>query len=101
MLSKVSAGSAGTLMISPGLSVFQRGEKVLMKATRSARFWSVRVIHDGMLELLRPRTRESTRSWSVGRVPVGVVRHLYVAATKFRGTILLYAPISLLPSPLH
>jgi len=58
MLSKVSAGSAGTLMISPGLSVFQRGEKVLMKATMSARCCLVREIHAGMFELLNPRPTE-------------------------------------------
>ena len=48
MLSTVSAGSAGTLMGSPAFSFFQRGEKVLMKATRSARCWFVKVTQDGM-----------------------------------------------------
>jgi len=34
------------------------GEKVLMKAIRSARFCEVKVIHEGMLLLLSPRTKE-------------------------------------------
>src|SRR4029077_12642803 len=99
MLSSVSAGSAGTLIGSPALSVFQRCEKVLMKATRSARFWPVRVIQDGILELLKPRVMALKRSSSVGKVPVGVERHLNVAATKLRGKMLRYGPFSPLPSP--
>src|ERR1700730_5950491 len=99
MLSIVSFGSGGTVIGSPGLSFFQRGESVLMKAIRSARFWSVSVIHDGMLLLLKPRSMALNRSWSVGRVPGGVDRHLNVAATKLRGKIFKYGAVSLLPSP--
>src|SRR2546423_9842101 len=98
MLSRVTAGSAGTLSGSPGLSVFQRGEKVLMKATISARCCLVRAFHAGMLELLNPRPKESSRSSSVGRVPLGVGRHLNVAATKFRGKIFRYGSFSPLTS---
>src|SRR6516165_381832 len=74
MLSRVRAGSAGTGMGSPGLSVTQRAENVLMKATRSARFCLVRAAQLGMLEVMKPRVMALKRSWSVGSVPVGVER---------------------------
>src|ERR1700687_3761203 len=99
MLSTVSFGSGGTVMGVPALSLFHRGERVLTNAIKSARFWSVRTIHEGILLLLKPRSMALKRSWSVGRVPVGVDRHLNVAATKFRGKILRYGPFSPLPSP--
>src|SRR5271154_4565673 len=99
MLCTVSGVSAGTLMGVPALSVFQRGEKLLMNAIRSARFWSVRVIHDGMLVLTKPRRMELKRSSSVGSVPVGVERHLKVAATKLRGRMFRYGAFSPLPPP--
>ena len=70
-----------------------------MKATKSARFWSVRVIHDGILELMKPRSMVLNRSSSVGSVPVAVDRHLNVAATKFRGRIFRYGAFSPVPSP--
>ena len=99
MLSSVSLGSGGTGIGSPAFSVFHRGENILMKATKSARFWSVSSIHDGILELINPRSSELNKSWSVGNVPVGVERHLNVAATKLRGRIFRYCPFSPFPSP--
>ena len=70
-----------------------------MKATKSARFWSgqrdprrhigiVEAALDGVVQIL-----------SVGRVPVGVERHLNLAATKLRGKIFRYGAFSPLPSP--
>src|SRR5215470_19238781 len=85
MLSRERAGSGGTGMGSPGLSVTQRAENVLMKATRSARFCAVSVSQLGMLEVMKPRVMALKRSESSGSVPVGVERHLKVAATKLRG----------------
>src|SRR5229473_2732035 len=85
MDSTVTLGSAGTFIGSPGLSDLKRGEKVLMNATRSARCWPVSESHDGMLDITKPRPTELYRSWSVGKVPVGVERHLKTAASKFRG----------------
>src|SRR5580704_13353775 len=99
MLSKLSGGSAGTWIGSPGFSLFHLGEKVLIYATRSARCWSVSALHEGILELTRPRSMAFERSSSVGRVPVGVERHLNVAATKFRGRMFRYCAFSPLPSP--
>src|ERR1700676_43876 len=99
MLGTVSGVSAGTWISGPAFSVAQRGEKVFMKATKSARCWSVKVIQEGILVLLKPRTSERYRSSSVGRVPVGVERHLNVAATKLRGRIFRYGPFSPPPSP--
>src|ERR1700741_3507857 len=55
MLSRVSAGSGGTVIGSPALSVTQRAEKVLMKATRSARFCEVRAAQLGMFVVMKPR----------------------------------------------
>src|SRR5258708_38316509 len=108
MDSTVSLGSAGTLMGSPGFSFLKRGEKLLTNAIRSARCWLVRVIHEGMLVITKPRPTELYRSWSVGSVPVGVERHLNTAASKFRGWMLRYGAVgqepvcrqfSPLPSP--
>src|SRR6266404_5297761 len=73
------------LIAVPALSFFQRGEKVLMNATRLMRSWSVNGAHDGILELSNPRPMELYKSESRGRVPVGVERHLKVACVKFRG----------------
>src|SRR5258708_27907566 len=95
-------------MGSSGLSFLKRGEKLLTNAIRSARCWLVRVIHEGMLVITKPRPIELYRSWSVGRVPVGVERHLNTAASKFRGCMLrhgavvqepLASHLSPLPSP--
>src|ERR1700722_16112318 len=83
MLSKLTAGSGGTWIGAPGFSLFHLGEKVLMNATRSTRCWSVRAYHAGIFELTNPRAMAFERSSSVGRVPVGVERHLKDA--KFRG----------------
>src|SRR5271170_5516553 len=58
MLCTVGAGSGGTVMGVPAFSLFHRSENVLIKATKSARFWVVSVTHEGMLELTSPRTRE-------------------------------------------
>src|SRR5271169_2819918 len=84
MLSTVSFGSVGIWMGSPGFSATQRAENVLMKATRSARFCAVSAIQEGMFVKLKPRPMELYRSESSGSVPVGVDRHLKVAATKLR-----------------
>src|SRR5271155_392636 len=58
MLWTVGAGSAGTVISAPALSVFQRSDKDLIKATKSARFWLVSVTQDGMFELTSPRISE-------------------------------------------
>src|SRR5258708_27086253 len=58
ILSIVTGGSAGTLMGSPGFSFSQRSENVLMKATRLARSWWLRVFQIGMFELVKPRPIE-------------------------------------------
>src|ERR1700752_5105594 len=99
MLSRLIAGSGGTWIGSPGFSLFHLGENVLMNATRAPRCWLVRALHEGILELTRPRSMALERSSSVGRVPVGVERHLNVAATKFRGRMFKYCAFSPLPSP--
>src|ERR1700730_6833405 len=98
MLTTESAGSAGTWIASPGFSVFQRGENVLIKATKSARCWSVKADQLGMLEKLIPRFRVLYRSESKGSVPVGVDRHLNAPITKLRGRMFKYGAFS--PSPL-
>src|SRR4029077_352392 len=99
MPSKLTAGSAGTWIGSPALSLFHFGEKVLMYATRSARCWAVSALHEGILELTSPRSMAFAKSSSVGKVPVGVDRHLKVAVTKFRGRMFKYGAFSPLPSP--
>src|SRR5271169_837521 len=98
MLSTVSFGSVGIWIGSPGFSATQRAENVLMNATRSARFCAVRAFHEGIFVKLNPRYTELNRSESSGSVPVGVDRHLNVAATKLRGRIFRYGAFS--PSPL-
>ena len=76
----------------PGFSFAQRGEKCLTQATRSARSCLVKVLHCGMLERSKPRAMVSKRSWSVGKVPVGVERHLNMPNWKSRGLGYMGAP---------
>src|SRR5258708_2986520 len=99
MLSIVTAGSAGILITSPAFSFCQRGEKVLMYATRSARCCLEKAFQIGMLLLVRPRPIVLNRSSSVGNVPVGVERHLKVAIVKSRGLGSSQTAFSPLPSP--
>src|SRR6516164_6052585 len=99
MLSRVTGGSAGTLIGSPAFSFSQRGEKILMYATKSARCCLVKVFQIGMLELVSPRPIVLYRSSSVGSVPVGVERHLKVALVKSRGLGSSHWAFSPFPSP--
>ena len=85
MRSAVTSGSGGIVMGVPGFSFAQRGEKCFTQATRSARCCLVKVLHCGMLERSKPRAMVSKRSWSVGKVPVGVERHLKMPNWKLRG----------------
>src|SRR6516164_4894205 len=97
MLASVSVGSGGIVIGVPGFSVTQRAENVLITATRSARCCLVRASQLGMLVKLKPRSRELYKSESNGNVPVGVERHLKIAATKLRGSGVRYGAFS--PSP--
>src|SRR3974390_2322919 len=99
MLSIVTGGSGGILTGSPAFSFSQRAENVLIKATRSARSCRVNVFQIGMLEFVKPRDMALKRSSSVGRVPVGVERHLNVAAVKSRGLGSSHCAFTPLPSP--
>src|SRR3984957_20528676 len=99
MHSIVTGGSAGITKTSPGFSLAQRGDQVLMKATRSARCCSVKGRHEGMLVLIKPRVMALWRSWSVGSVPVGVERHLKVASVKSRGLGSIHCAFIPLASP--
>src|SRR5271167_1085843 len=99
MLSMVTAGSGGTVIGVPAFSLSQRGEKILIYATRLARCCLVKVFQTGMLELVRPRAMVLNRSSSVGRVPVSVERHLKVAMVKSRGFGSSQTAFSPLPSP--
>ncbi len=85
MRSAVTSGSGGIVIGVPGFSLAQRGEKCFTQATRSARCCLVKVLHCGMFERSRPRAMVSKRSWSVGKVPVGVERHLNTPNWKSRG----------------
>ena len=85
MLLMVTAVSGGIVIGVPGFSVCHRGENVLMNATKSARCCGVSGLHEGILVVTNPRVIALNRSWSVGRVPVGVERHLNVAIVKSRG----------------
>src|SRR5215469_2232480 len=85
MLASVSVGSGGIVIGVPGFSVTQRAENVFTNATKFTRSSAVRVSQCGMLVKLKPRSRELYKSESNGNVPVGVERHLKIAATKFRG----------------
>src|SRR5208283_2110111 len=85
MLSIVTAGSGGIVIGVPAFSCSQRGEKILIYATRSARCCLVKEFQIGMLELVRPRAMVLKRSSSVGSVPVRVERHLKAARVKSRG----------------
>src|ERR1700678_1090297 len=51
ILSMVTGVSAGITRTSPGLSLAQRGDHVLMNATKSARCCSVRGFHDGIFDV--------------------------------------------------
>src|SRR6266568_6971691 len=99
MLSIVRRGSAGIVIGVPGFRVFHLGEKLLMYATRSARFWRVSGSHCGMFVVTNPRVMALNRSSSVGRVPVGVERHLNTASVKSRGLGSIHCAFSPLASP--
>src|SRR6266571_2065206 len=99
MLSIVRGGSGGIVIGVPGFSVFHLGEKVLMYATKSARFWRVSGSHWGMFVVTNPRVIALNRSSSVGSVPVGVERHLNTARVKSRGLGSIQGSFSPAPSP--
>src|SRR5467141_1610760 len=99
MLWTVSAGSDGTVIGVPARAVFHFVENVLMYATRSTRFWAVRGRHCGMFVVTNPRVIALNRSSSVGKVPVGVERHLNTASVKSRGLGSIHGAFSPLPSP--
>src|SRR5712671_7734428 len=99
MAAIVAAGSGGIAMGAPGCSFFQRGENILTYATRSARFCFVSATHGGMFVLTRPRVMVLKTSWSVGKLPVGVERHLNTAVVKSRGFGSIQEPFSPSPSP--
>src|SRR5271155_4682136 len=99
MLSIVTGGSAGITRTSPGFSLAQRGDQVLINATRSARCCSVKGRHEGILVLMKPRVIALYRSWSVGNVPVGVERHLNVASVKSLGLGSIHCAFMPFPSP--
>src|SRR2546422_4406402 len=52
-----------------------------------------------MFVVTNPRVIASNRSWSVGRVPVGVERHLNTAIVKSRGLGSIHCAFSPLASP--
>src|SRR6267143_7254712 len=99
MLATVAAGSGGMVIGLPGFPVFHFGENVLMYATMSARLWCVSGSHAGMFVVTNPRVIASNRSWSVGRVPLGVERHLNTARVKSRGLGSIHAAFAPFPSP--
>src|ERR1700722_9280300 len=99
MLSIVTGVSGGMVRASPGFSLAQRGDQVLMKATRSARCCSVKGRQEGMLEVTNPLVTALYKSWSVGRVPVGVERHLKIASVKSLGLGAIHCAFIPLPSP--
>src|SRR5246127_5796235 len=98
-LSGVTSGSGGISIGVPDFSFCQRGEKFLIHATKSARCCLVKVFHGGMFERSKPRAMVSYKSSSVGRVPVGVERHLNIARVKSRGFGSIHCALSPLPSP--
>src|SRR5213078_3481573 len=99
MLSIESAGSGGIVIGVPAWPVFHFGENVLMYATRSARFPGVRATQGGMFVVTNPRVTASNKSASVGRVPVGVERHLKTAMVKSRGLGSIHCAFSPRASP--
>src|SRR5208282_3397996 len=56
-------------------------------------------LHDGMLVVTNPRVTALNKSSSVGKVPVGVERHLNVASVKSRGFGSTHCAFSPSPSP--
>ena len=62
MPSIVGAGSGGIVIGLPACAVRQRGENVLMYATRSTRFCGVSATHGGMLVVTKPRVTVLKRS---------------------------------------
>src|SRR5579863_9777635 len=82
MLSIVIGVSGGMVNGAPGFSLAQRGDHVLTNATRLARSCGVSGRHEGMFVVTKPRVMALYRSSSVGKVPVGVDRHLNVASVK-------------------
>ena len=65
----------------------------------SARPWRVSATQGGMLVVTNPRVMALNRSSSVGRVPVGVERHLNTARVKSRGLGSIHCAFSPLASP--
>ena len=65
----------------------------------SARPWGVTATQGGMLVVTNPRVMALNRSSSVGRVPVGVERHLNTAMVKSRGLGSIHCAFSPLASP--
>src|SRR5271154_5092744 len=55
MLSMVIAVSGGIFRVAPGFSLAQRGDQVLMKATKSARCCGLSGRQDGMAVVTKPR----------------------------------------------
>src|SRR2546430_9336908 len=65
----------------------------------SARPWGVSATQGGMLVVTNPRVIALKRSSSVGRVPVGVERHLKTARVKSRGLGSIHCAFSPRASP--
>src|ERR1700689_1320750 len=98
MLSIVMAVSGGIFKGVPAFPFVQRGDHVFTKATRSARCCGVKAIHAGIFVVTNPRVTALYRSSSVGKVPVGVERHLKVASVKSLGLGSIHS--AFMPSPL-
>src|SRR6516164_4896596 len=70
---------------SSGLFLKEARREALTNASRSTRSWRVRGYQEGIPLAWTPRPMVSNRSVSSGRLPVGVDRHLKIAAVKSRG----------------